>query len=67
MAMLRADYVQRESILREINLDKKYIKITRENLCHRYSSHGKSFETGMVPVTRYSHPLSSVLFKNSTH
>ena len=30
----------------------------RENLCHR-----KSFETGIVPVARYSHPLSSVLSK----
>jgi hypothetical protein len=27
----------------------KYIKITRENLCHRYSVSGKSFETGIVP------------------
>jgi hypothetical protein len=45
----------------------KYIKITWENLCHRYSPCGKSFEIGIVPVARYSHPLSSVLFKNSTH
>jgi len=45
----------------------KYIKNTRENLCHRYSVRGKSFETGIVPVARYSYPLSSVLFKNSTH
>jgi hypothetical protein len=30
-------------------------KITRENLCHRYSASGKSFETGIVPVARYSH------------
>ena len=45
----------------------KYIKITQENLCHRYSAHGKLFETGIVPVARYSHPLSCVLFKNSTH
>ena len=43
----------------------KYIKITLENLCHRYSARGKSFEPGIVPVARYSHPLSSVLFKNS--
>jgi len=39
----------------------------RENLCQRYSAWGKSFETGIVPVAMYSHPLSSVLFKNSTH
>jgi hypothetical protein len=45
----------------------KYKKITWENLCHRYSPCGKSFETGIVPVARYSLPLSSVLFKNSTH
>ena len=45
----------------------KYIKITQENLCHRYSARGKSFEAGIVPVARYSHPLSRVLFKNSTH
>ena len=45
----------------------QYIKITQENLYHRYSSRGKSFETGIVPVARYSHPLSSVLFKNSSH
>ena len=31
------------------------------------SHRGKSFETGIVPVARYSHPLSSVLFKNNTH
>ena len=35
-----------------------------ENLCHRYSPCMKSFETGIVPVARYSHPLSSVLFKS---
>ena len=55
--------VQRESILRQI----QYIPITREKLCHRYSSREKSFETGIGHVARYSHLLSSVLFKNSTH
>jgi hypothetical protein len=45
----------------------KYVKIKWENLCHRYSAPGKSFETGIVPIVRYSPPLSSVLFKNSTH
>ena len=45
----------------------KYTKISRENLYHRYSPRGKLFETGIVPVARYSHPLSSVLFKNSSH
>ena len=45
----------------------KYIKITRENLCHRYNARGKSFETGVVPVARCSYPLSSALFKNSKH
>ena len=45
----------------------KNIWITRENLCHRYSAHVKSFETGIVPVARYSHLLSRVLFKDSTH
>ena len=39
----------------------------RGNLCHRYSARGKSFETGIGPVAKYSHPLSSVLFKNSKH
>jgi hypothetical protein len=52
-------------ILTDLNLAKQYIKITRENLCHRYSPRGKSFEPGIVPVARYSHQLSSVLFKNS--
>jgi hypothetical protein len=37
------------------------------NLCHRYSARGRSLETGIVPVARYSHQLSSVLLKNSTH
>jgi hypothetical protein len=45
----------------------KYIKSTCENLYHRYSAHGKSFETGIVPVARYSHPLPSALFKLSAH
>ena len=45
----------------------KYIEITRENICHRYSARGKSFETGIVPVARHRHPLSSVLLKNSKH
>jgi hypothetical protein len=44
-----------------------YIKIMRENICQRYSACGKSFIIGIVPVARHSHPLSSVLFKNSTH
>ena len=39
----------------------KYIKITRENLYQRYSACGK------FVWNWYSHPLSSVLFKNSTH
>jgi hypothetical protein len=45
----------------------KYIKNTRKDLCDRNSHRGKSFETGIIPVARHSHPLSSVLFKNSTH
>jgi hypothetical protein len=45
----------------------KYIKITQENLCHGCNPRGNSFETDIVPVARYSHPLSSVLFKNSSH
>ena len=39
----------------------------RENICHRYNTRGKSFETGIVPVARCSHPLSSALLKNSKH
>ena len=45
----------------------KYIKNMRENICQRYSACGKSYETGIVPFARYSHPLSGVLFTNSTH
>jgi hypothetical protein len=44
-----------------------YITIMRENICQRYSACGKSFEIGILPFARYSHPLSGVLFKNSTH
>ena len=35
-----------------------YIKITRENIFRRYSARRKSFETGIVPVSRHSYPLS---------
>ena len=45
----------------------KYITIMRENICQRYSACRKSFEIGILPFARYSHPLSGVLFKNSTH
>ena len=45
----------------------KYIKNMRENICQRYSACRKSYETGIVPFARYSHPLSGVLFTNSTH
>ena len=44
-----------KSILREVNLVKKIIK--RENIFHRYSLRGKSFQTGIVSVVMYSHPL----------
>jgi hypothetical protein len=39
------------------------MKITRENICHRYSPRGKSFEIGIFPVASYSHPLPCVLLK----
>ena len=29
----------------------------QENLFHRYSVHRKSYQTGIVPVARYSQPL----------
>ena len=32
-----------------------------------YSARGKSFETGIVPIARHSHPLSSVQLKKSQH
>ena len=51
--------LQRESILREINLDKNIHKLR-----------GKIYATGivppgnhLVPIARYSHPLLSVLYK----
>jgi hypothetical protein len=31
----------------------KFTQITRENICHRYSTHEKPFATGIVPVARY--------------
>jgi hypothetical protein len=65
--MLTADYVQRESILREINLDKNISKLRGKIYAQVYSPRGKSFEMGIVPVVRYSHPLSSFLLKNSRH
>ena len=46
----------------------KYIKITRENLFQMYIVHGKSFETGIVPVAMS--PVVKIkytLFKNSKH
>ena len=49
----------KQTILRDVNIARhiKKQKKTRENLFHRYNPHGKSFQTGIVPVTRNSHPL----------
>ena len=45
------------SILRDVNLAKNMIcKNNVENLFHSYSPLGKLFQTGTVPVARYSHP-----------
>jgi hypothetical protein len=44
--MLTADYVQRESILREINLDKNISKLRGKIYAQVYSPRGKSFEMG---------------------
>ena len=35
----------------------KLIKKKRENIFHRYSPRGNPFQTGIVPVVRYSHSL----------
>jgi hypothetical protein len=59
--------LQRESILREINLDKNIYKLRGKIYATGNSVRGKSLGTGIVPVARYSSPLSSVLLKNSTH
>ena len=44
-------------MLRVVNFNggksyQNYRKITRKNLFHKYIAHGKSFETGRVPVAR---------------
>jgi len=49
-------------------LTKIYKNYAGKSMPQLYTSPGgKSFETGIVPVARYNHPLSSVLFKNSSH